>query len=394
VTAGHAGRPRDRHATPAPDWRTARTRAHAAASALPPETVALQVAAGRRLAEPVVAFDDVPHYASSAMDGWAVAGAGPWRLTGGVAPGPGEALPIVTGGHVPAGADRVLRSEDGRVHDGELVDDGPPPPRPLHHVRPAGEEAHAGDELIALGTVLTPVHLAVAAGAGRDDVRVNAVPRVALLLTGDEVVETGRPPAGRVRDSFGPMLPAALRSVGARVVSSHRVPDRRERMRTALAATDADLVLTTGGTGDSDVDHLRATLEELGAELVVDGVDVRPGRPSMLARLPDGRLVAALPGNPLAAMMGFLLLAYPVLAALAGDGLPPTTSVSAAREVPGPEGRTALVPYRLVDGLAEPSRWRGAGMLRGLADADGVLVRPGDGAPAGRTLDALPLPWR
>src|SRR6185437_7637999 len=130
--------------------------------------------------------------------------------------------------------------------------------------------------------------------------------------------------------------------------------------------------------GESSADHLRDALRALGARFLVDGVAMRPGGPTRIARLPDGRLVAALPGNPLAAMLSAITLVEPLLAGLAGRPPVPTRTVRGAA-VHGRHGSTVLVPYAELDGRAVVAAWRGAAMLRGLAGATGILVVPPEG---------------
>lgn len=382
-----------------PDWHAARAYVYRVTQALAPQSVPLRDCVGRTLAADLIALCDVPHYASSAMDGWAVAGEAPWRLISGRALGPGEAAPIVTGGLVPAGARAVLRSEHGVLRsDGAVLDRNEQAaadePRDDDNVRPAGEEVAQSDTVFPAGTRLNPAHVAVAAVCGHDELVLRPEPRVGLVLTGDEVVESGIPEPGHVRDTFGPQFPALVRLLGGIVVAQRRLPDDLERLVAAIAGErDTDVVITTGGTGRSNVDHLHTALNRLDAVLLIDGIAMRPGGPSLLARLPDGRFVVGLPGNPLAAMMGVLTLAQPLLAALAGAAEPQLGSVVTGRELTGRPGLHRLLPYQLVDGVAAKSRWFGSGMLRGLASADGVLISPPAGAHTGEPVGTLPLPW-
>jgi molybdopterin molybdotransferase len=372
--------------------------------------VAIGDAVGRILSHEVRALYELPHYSSSAMDGWAVAGEAPWEIIESeieseiavaVSLLPGQAAAVVTGGLIPSGTRGVLRSENATVsaipslpriltRAPTAADDEP---RAGKHIRLAGEEAARDDVVVGAGTLLNPAHVALAAIAGQDLLLVSAEPRVALLFTGDEVIESGMPLPGQVRDSFGPQLPAFVRLLGGRIVLRQRIGDDRAATLSALEQTGSDLIITTGGTGDSAADHLRLALRELGAELIIDRVAMRPGGPSLLARLTDGRFVICLPGNPLAAMMGMLTLAAPLLAALAGRPQPETGSVTVIDDIAGRAGTTTLVPYRLVGGLAVANERRGSGMMRGLADANGVLVVPDDGICAGETAEVLRLPW-
>jgi molybdopterin molybdotransferase len=387
VTSHQLGRP--------VEWHEARAVAAGAASTLGPETVSLDRAIGRILASDLLALTDVPHYASSAMDGWAVSGAGPWRLVDEPVLSHGLGTLIVTGGMIPTGTDSVLRSESGIVREGRLESvSSTGEPHPAQHIRASGQEARAGDLVVRAGTLLNPAHIALAAGCGQDDLGVIRRPRVRLLLTGDEVDERGIPGPGRVRDSFGPQLPAVLRMLGAEVVSQGRIHDDFAATVQAIQESpgSTELIVTTGGTGDSAADHLRAALNSLRAEFLINRVAMRPGAPTMLARLPDGRLLIGLPGNPLAAMMGLLTLVGPVLAAFQGRARDVGQVVSAAA-LEGRTGSSILVPFRLEQGLAVANGWLGSGMMRGLAHASGVLVIPPEGIRPGELVESLTLPW-
>src|SRR6185312_7307448 len=185
---------------PRSQWHAARRESFRAARPLPPVSVPLSEAVGRVAASDVTALCDVPHYASSAMDGWAVAGAPPWRLLDETGPASaplesGQARTIVTGGLIPQDAVGVLRSEHGAVstEDGVVLldrnaDARADEPAANEHVRPAGEEVTASDTIIHAGAVLNPAHIAVAAVCGHDELSVLPRPSVSLVLTGDEVV--------------------------------------------------------------------------------------------------------------------------------------------------------------------------------------------------------------
>lgn len=394
------GAPAGRHQRNAPSWAEARRTSFEAAEALPSEDIPVYEAVGRLLAADVAALNDIPHFASSAMDGWAVAGDGPWTVVAGpvVSLAAGNATTIVTGFPVPPGTRGVLRSENGELRDGRLVlgpRAEPGEPSDGQHVRAIGEEASAGEIVVTSGATLNPAHVAVIAGCGHDVVAVAAEPRVSLVFTGDEVVESGVPGPGQVRDSFGPQLPALVRMLGGRVAGTRRIGDDLAGTVAAVAeaAAASDIVITTGGTGHSPVDHLRAALMDLGADLVIERIAMRPGSPTLVARLPYGRLVVGLPGNPLAAMMGMLTVVHPLLAALRGSAAPPLGAVRSSANIDGRPGTTMLMPYRLEGVLALPNPWTGSGMMRGLADAAGVLVVPPGGVRVGEAAETLPLPW-
>lgn len=400
------------------DLDTARRRAAVAAPPPLVERVPLHDVVGRVLAGDLVTPIPLPHYTSSAMDGWAVRGEGPWRLVElGGARGdasvpdaqaaelePDEAVVIVTGGLVPDGAEAVLRSEAGRVVDGRLDavgEIGREDVAGRRHLRLAGAEAAEGETVLPAGVVLTPPRIALAAATGTDAVDVRRRPRVSLVLTGDEVVESGVPAPGCVRDSFSATLPAALTALGAEVVGVHRVRDDIDATAAALTADAADLVVTTGGTGGSGVDFVRAAVDRTGvehagaghagAEWLVPSVALRPGGPTFLARTRD-RLVLGLPGNPLAAMLGLLAVGGPLLAALTGrpEAL---AEVVVGEAIDGVAGSTRLVPVVVRDGRAVPAAHLGTGMMRGLAAADAIAVVPSGGVAAEASATALRPPW-
>lgn len=393
-------------------WDEARQAAFDAAHPIPAGPVALELALGRKLDQDIVALQDMPHYASSAMDGWAVNGTGPWIL---VEPGtplaPHQASPIATGGLIPPGGKSVLRSESARLDKDEdglplLATGGtarPGEPRTGQHVRKAGEEASEGDVLVRAGVVLNPAHLALAALAGYDELVVQGKPMVRLLLTGSEVVSHGVPVPGQVRDTFGPQLPAVVGMLGGLPGGQQRIGDSYAEWLGALedvvpevpGAPDlpADVVITTGGTGKSGTDHLRRAVAELGGRLIIDGVAMRPGHPAVLAELPDGRFVLGLPGNPLAAMIALSTVGAPLLAALGHGDMPAVQEVPCGTTLEPEPGRTRLMPFRLLYGMASPAQHTGPGMMRGLASADGVMVVPPHGVKLGELVPAFALPW-
>ena len=397
----HAGRP-------APTWSEARQIAFDCASALPPVNVPLASAPGRTLTRDVIARQNIPHYASSAMDGWAVNGTGPWRLSRqGRTLSPNEASTIATGGLVPPGANSILRTESGQLThnaEGELLltlnehaKHGEP--LPGQHIRHAGEEATAGEVLIPAGTLLNPAHIALAAVAGHDELQVHGRPMVAIVLTGSEVVTSGVPAPGQVRDTFGPQLESVISLLGATPGSPFRIGDSYHDWLSALGDSGSltgqrpDVTITTGGTGPSGTDHFRAAVAALGGRLLLDGVAMRPGHPAVLAELPDGRFLLGLPGNPLAAMMALTTLAEPLLAALGNMSMSAVGHAISGADVDPSPRRTRLIPCTFSQGLAFPVSHTGPGMMRGLAWADGVMAVPPEGVLSGGPIPVLPLPW-
>ncbi|MEU7636985.1 molybdopterin-binding protein [Streptomyces sp. NPDC039016] len=406
---------------PATPWRTARGIAEHAVHEPPgPGTAGLDDALGRTLAAPLTALTDLPSFDTSAMDGWAVAGPGPWRVdraaddagTGpdtGILAGhattaalpDGHALPIATGGRIPAGATAVLRSEHGEVlelPDGRARLYAPRPVPPGQDIRPRGQECRCGDQLLPAGAVVTPAVLGLAAAAGYDELSVHPRPRVDVLVLGDELLRGGLPEGGRIRDALGPMLAPWLRALGAEAAPPRHLGDDADALHDALAGSTADLVITTGGTASGPVDHVHPTLRRLGAELLVDGVAVRPGHPMLLARLAPRRHLVGLPGNPLAAVSGLLTLAEPLLRTLAARRPAAPYRVPLAAAVHGHPADTRLVPVAYRDDdrhglVATPLHFHGPAMLRGIAAADAMAVVPPGGAQRGTEVELLELPW-
>lgn len=372
-------------------WSEARATAWSAASPLPAVARPLDRCAGHLLAEPLAARIDLPAFDTSAMDGWAVAGVGPWKVHGRVLAGEpcdaladGEAVEIATGARVPDGATAVLRREHGTLDSNSLAGFV----EPGDHIRRAGEECVAGDRLLSAGTLVTPAVLGLAAAAGFDELTVVERPTVDALIVGDELIDEGLPHGGRIRDALGPLLPGWLTQAGARGCDVHRLPDTLDALVDAVAGSSADVIVTTGGTARGPADHLHSALDRLGGEVLVDGVQVRPGHPMLLARLDNGVLLVGLPGNPLAAVSGVVTLLEPVVAALRGDA-PSGFRIRLGDAASGHPTDTRIIPMRA--GL--PLHLSGPAMLRGLASADALAVIPPGGAATGDEIEALPLPW-
>ncbi|MFI8824285.1 molybdopterin molybdotransferase MoeA [Streptomyces sp. NPDC053431] len=401
---GPASHPERHRATPWPEARAVAARAGAkAAAGRPPVRVPLGQALGRVLAEPLHALTDLPSFDTSAMDGWAVAGPGPWRIDpdgavlAGHAPAgtldDGDAVRIATGARVPSGATAVVRSEHARADTAgqlharhEVV--------PGQDIRPRGQECRSGDRLLPAGSTVTPAFLGLAAAAGYDELTVHPCPRVEVLVLGDELLTSGLPQEGLIRDALGPMLGPWLRALGAEVLGTRRVGDDADALYAAVTGSAADVVVTTGGTAAGPVDHVHPVLAKAGATLLVDGVKVRPGHPMLLAELGRGpRHLVGLPGNPLAAVSGLLTLAEPLLRTLAGRPVPEPYRVPVREEIHGHPYDTRLVPVLLRGDEAAPLHYNGPAMLRGIAAADGMAVVPSGGARPGQTLDVLDLPW-
>ena len=363
----------------------------------------------------------MPGFSSSAMDGWAVAGDGPWLLGPAITAGTvgiaatlaaHTARPIATGAMIPPGTRAILRSEYGIVTAtawgavltvAPHVADGHPADHPaVHtanhpadgaHIRREGEEAPAGTRLVRAGSVLTPARLALAAAGGIDTVVVRRRPRAAFVVLGDEIVGEGVAIPGLVRDAFGPQLPALLESLGVATAGVRHVGDNLELTIAAIGSDDCELVVVTGGSSRGATDHARTALLACGGSVLVDGVSMRPGHPVMLGRLADGRLVLCLPGNPAAGMLAFLSLGLPLIDGLLGRQLTALGSELAAVDVAGAGHGVRLVAATVTDARATPCDKQSPAMLTGLAAADTILVVPRGGVAAGERVPALRPPW-
>lgn len=385
-------------------WPDARTRAGAAGIRLAARRLTLKDACGCLLAADLVARTDLPVTDTSAMDGWAVAGPPPWRMVGDLPAGRllghrldvGQCVGIATGAVVPDGANAVLPVEHSIRDETWVRPVAPDVAAPARtHIRRAGEEARRGDVLLPAGTRVTPPVIGLAAAAGHDALLVTPPATVDAFILGDELTESGPPAPGLTRDALGPQLPAWVAAFGAAPPSIVRLPDNLPALAAALVTSVADLIITTGGTSVGPRDHVRAAVARAGGRIVVEGVHVKPGHPMLLAALPGGRLLVGLPGNPFAACAALLTLVGPLLTALHGLAPAPTVTATLVTPEPGrPGDGHRLLPVRLgPDGDATVLPSCGSAMLRGLAQATGLVVIPPPGAAAGDQVEYLALPW-
>jgi len=355
-------------------------------------------AAGRVLAESLEARLDVPAFDNSAMDGYALhhQDAGKrlpiaQRIAAGVPArplAPGTCARIFTGGEIPPGADCVVMQErvDVAANLAAIPTDIPEG----DNIRRRGRDVAAGDRLLAAGERLEAAALGHLAGQGITEVVVRRRPKVALLSTGDEIVDPGQPLAsGQIYNSNRPMLKRLLKRFGATLTLVTSIPDDPTGTRETLkaAALQADLVISTGGVSVGEEDHVKAALESLG-QLDLWRLAIRPGKPLALGRLPgrDGERVrfVGLPGNPVSCFVGAWLFLRPLLGALQGcPALAQLPCLRARADFSTSTGpRRHYMRVRLEFGregiVARAFRDQNSGVLSSCINADALAVIPAE----------------
>ena len=398
----------------------ATARVLATARPLPPKTVALPHAAGRILAQPLVADRDFPPFNRVAMDGIALAHAA-WaggqtefvlqhtQYAGEPARpllDPRQAVEVMTGAVLPPGADVVVRYEDILLHENRAAVQIPPPAASGVNIHHQAADRRAGDQLLPAGTRLGPAELAVAATVGAAEIIVTRAPRVAVVSTGDELVGIGETPlAHQIRRSNVYALQALLTQAGADASLFHlsvNVEELRAGLTNILAA-GFDAVVLSGAVSKGRADHLPGLLRELHVEEIFHEVQQRPGKPLWFGARAGGPVVFGLPGNPVSTFLTACRYVRPWLAAVqqpASGAVTSATSI-AADAVASPEALllggpqpavltvdihfkpalTHFVPVRLtVDAegrrLATPLRVGGSGDMMGLVGATAFLELP------------------
>ncbi|MGO4595618.1 molybdopterin molybdotransferase MoeA [Leifsonia sp. 2TAF2] len=382
-------------------WREARRIAEQLGRETPTRVLTVPVgrAAGLVLAADVRCGRPLPPFDNSAMDGWAVAGDGPWRvgepvLAGSIPPAlplvPGEARPVATGAPVPPGTLTVLRTEDAVV-EGAAADEGADLLDvhgswiPGRDIRRAGEEADQGEVLLTAGSVLTPPALGLVSAAGVRHVDVSSPPLVTFVAIGDELAGA-EPAPGQLIDSLTPMMPSVLAGLGGRCATTARSLDRPAEVAAAIRRARTETVVTSGGTAHGPADPVREALDRLGARILIDGMDLRPGGSLLLARLDDDRHVLSLPGNPLAALVALLVVGWPLLQGRLGRAAPELAPCAAPTGFAA-DDRERAVACALVDGVPVAVPYQRSGMLRGIASASHLAL-------VGKAqAELLRLPW-
>lgn len=368
----------------------AQARLLALAKRLPAETLSLTTALGRYLAAPLAALRTQPAAALSAMDGYAIRFAdlpGPWQQVGSIAAGswpetgiaPGETMRIFTGAPLPEGADTVLVQEDASASDRIIALTGSGPAAPGQHVRAAGSDFVQGADLAAAGARVSPGLVALAAMAGHSSFTVGRAPRVALISTGDELVDPGAPLArGQIPDSNAPMLTALLTAVPAQIGAIVRIGDDRAATIAAIdqAAATHDVIVTLGGASVGDHDHVHAAMTSLAAPPAFWKIAMRPGKPLLAGRVGNAVLLG-LPGNPASAFVTAQLFLLPLLRHLAGANMPlpevAHATLAAPLEAGGP--RRDYLRAIVADGRITPFAAQDSGRTIALANANALLVR-------------------
>ena len=350
--------------------------------ALPVKLERLDRILGCRLGKDVLARVALPPFDNAAMDGYACRAAALGAAHGSL--DVSEADPICTGMPIPAGMDAIVPIERTRRSGDRIEVEGP-----VHagdHVRPSGEELERGSVALRAGVRLTPAAIGLLAAVGVGEVPVIPRPRVAILVTGDEIVGVADELLpGQIHDADGPLLAALLEDAGADVVAHERLRDDRSRIGRALTrlAAEADLVCTTGGASVGTRDHLIDLLGMLGT-VKVHQVAIRPGRPTSMGLIGETP-VFVLPGNPLALLVGFEAMVRPAVRRLAGGEMRrPSCECVAGEPIDRHERLVSLIPVGLSSGspsIATAVRQRGSGMLAGAALADGMaFVEAGPGS--------------
>lgn len=380
-------------------------------SPLGTERLPLDAAAGRTLAGEVHAPGDLPPWDNSAMDGYAVRsedcrGEAVLPIAGYQTAGgrdassvpPGGAVRIMTGSPIPEGCDAVVPFEEAEETDGSIHVPGPV--RPRQHIRYRGEDVRAGALVLRDGTVLRPPEISLLASFGRAMVPAYRKPRVAILSTGDELVELGNPPGhGKIVNSNSHALAAAIAEAGGEPILLGIARDEREDLRTRVSeGLAADVLVTSAGVSAGDRDLVRDVLAELGVENVFWKVLVKPGGPTafgVAGRTP----VFSLPGNPVSSLITFEVFVRPALMKMTGSPCPVKTPVKAilGEPVKKKAGKTqflrVIVEWGEEGCVARTAGDQNTGILRTLVRADGIAVLPLERTTfaAGENVDVLLL---
>lgn len=381
----------------------------AESAALDAEPVALAECVGRVLVEAICAEVDVPGFARSAMDGYAIRGEDSFgasayetvdfELLGHALPGApfagrvvrGSAVRVMTGAPLPEGADAVVMAEvcseeGGRLRVGEAV-------APRKHVGAIGEDIRKGQQVLAAGRRLRPQDAGLLASIGVPEVLCVRRPRVRLVVTGDELLPAGsRPEPPHIVDSNSVVLRSLIRRDGGENLPFEILPDQPEVIREALKAPGADVVLVSGGSSVGLEDHAPRLVAELGT-LDFHGVSMRPSSPAGVGRI-EGRFVFLLPGNPVSCLCAYEFFAGPTLRALGGRPRRwphRRATLPLSRKIVSAVGRTDYVRVAVEAGHVVPLATSGASILSSTVRASGCVIVPREqeGMPDGALVEVL-----
>ncbi len=390
-------------------WQQARHVAATAGRPLPGAKARLDEAGGSVLDRDLVTVQDDPAADSAAVTGFAVCGEGPWLVDDLDVLTPGWAAPLEQRMAVPRHTDAVIARENATVRerpDGrpEVMQHDPLTGIPDERVRPdlgegivrQGTVSVAGHRLVPAGEIVTPGVLSLAAARGLDDLDVVRPPIVGVLVLGSHLLASGLPRQGRVRDALGHAVPTFVGALGARGNPAVRAPDSPDLLLQEIDDANVDILVTTGSTAPGPDNHLRRVLGDLNARWLVDGVAVTPGAQMLLAKLPDGRFIIGLPGEPTSALAGLVTLASPLIRSLRSDAVSgqPRSAVLMDDVIPADfADDTALVPVRLevssAATQARPLPHSGPVGLEGWARADAIAVVPPGAGYRGDVVELL-----
>jgi molybdopterin molybdotransferase len=367
-------------------------------SPLAPRRVPLSESLGLKLAEDIASDIDSPPYDKAMMDGYAVRSAdreAERRIIEEIAAGavPSVALSagtvsrIMTGAPIPEGADAVIPVEQTELVDAATVHFQQTDPAAGQNVLPRGAAMHTGDIVLQRGAVIRPIEIAILAETGHDCVPVAPRPQLAILPTGNELVDIGlKPKAGQIRNSNGAMLCAAGSRAEASAVELAVARDTREELTSQIQfGLKADVLVLSGGVSAGKFDLVPQVLAELGVEQVFHKIALRPGKPLWFGIKREGGrtvLVFGLPGNPVSSLVCFELFVRPALASLAGRGFAQLSSIRARLNhyYDHAGGRAACLPARLriegVETAVDILPWQGSADLATLAGANGLIRLP------------------
>lgn len=384
-----------------PAWHQARDAAYLTATSLSVKEVPLSEAEGKTLAEDLQTLHPLPAFNTAMMDGYAVSGAGPWRLVGKVLAGyktqelnHNEAIYIATGAMVPDSAELVIKHEDVQVEN-EIVKLLNKDAFVLgNHIRVIGDEGKKGEVVLNKGNRINPVVIGLAAASGLDTVKVTENPTVDIVVSGDELISSGIPKDGKVRDSLSLQIPLWVKALDAKVGNQFLISDDLNETVSTINACNSNLILTTGGTAAGNVDFMHQALAQTNFELLINEVKVRPGHPMFLAKNIKGQFLVGLPGNPLAAVVSFLTLAMPLIEKMQGRNLSKLENGELLENAFTSKKEMRLFPVKVKENFVYPQKFWGSMMLRGLAKSTHFAVIPAGGGEKGETVQLLKLPWQ